>query len=45
MKDGYHFEMTDKRIGYAGVVVLSEVLKTDTTLGKIILNRLKDIIQ
>ena len=37
LKDGYHFELTDKWIGYAGVVVLSEALKTNTTLSKLTL--------
>ena len=37
LKDGYHFELTDKWIGYAGVVVLSKALKTNTTLSKIVL--------
>ena len=39
------FELTDKRIGYAGAVALSEALKTNTTLGKINLNRLKEFIK
>ena len=39
------FELTDKRIGCAGVVALSEALKTNTSLSKIILNRLKEFIK
>ena len=34
------FELTDKRIGCAGAVALSEALKTNTTLSKIVLKGL-----
>ena len=40
LKDDNHFEMTDKRIGFAGAVALSEALKTNPTLSKITLNSL-----
>ena len=46
MKDGNHFELTEEWIGYAGAVVLSEILKTNTTLSKIVLKCLpKYVIQ
>ena len=40
LEDGHQFELTDKWIGHAGVVVLSEALKTNTSLSKIILSGL-----